>query len=94
MDTDFSQDRTIDVRKIPPRMRHALIFKAFQAAAAGEAIELINDHDPVPLYYQFTAQFSAQFDWEYLQHGPALWHVKITKRSTGARDSLLNTSTG
>ncbi|MBP6508809.1 MAG: DUF2249 domain-containing protein, partial [Opitutaceae bacterium] len=40
---------------------------------------LLNDHDPVPLYYQFTAEFPEAFAWEYLERGPEEFRVKITK---------------
>ena len=44
---------TIDVRNIVPRDRHPLIFQTFDALADGEGFELVNDHDPKPLRYQF-----------------------------------------
>ncbi len=37
----------IDVRTIPPRDRHPLIFQTFDALAVGESFELVNDHAPV-----------------------------------------------
>lgn len=73
----------IDVRTVPPRDRHPLIFSTFQGLAAGQALELVNDHDPRPLYYQFNAQVPDQFAWEYLESGPALWRVAITRTQAG-----------
>ena len=69
----------IDVRAIPPRERHPLIFSTFQALATSQALELVNDHDPRPLYYQFNAQVPGEFSWDYLQAGPDLWRVAITR---------------
>ena len=43
----------IDVRGIALRNCHALIFERFDALKVGEALELVNDHDPVPLRHQF-----------------------------------------
>ncbi len=43
----------IDVRTIAPAQRHSQIFATFDALPAGGALELVNDHDPVPLYFQF-----------------------------------------
>lgn len=40
----------IDVRRLEPRFRHAHIFSTFAALDVGSAIELVNDHDPRPLY--------------------------------------------
>jgi uncharacterized protein (DUF2249 family) len=73
----------IDVRTIAPRDRHPLIFSTFGSLAAGEALELVNDHDPRPLYHQFNAQVPGQFAWQYLQAGPDLWRVAITRTQAG-----------
>lgn len=68
---------TIDVRTIVPRDRHPLIFGTFAHLAPGEALLLINDHDPKPLYYQFQAEHGGEFEWEYLESGPQVWQVRI-----------------
>ncbi|MBM3665613.1 MAG: DUF2249 domain-containing protein [Actinobacteria bacterium] len=68
---------TIDVRTIAPRDRHPMIFQAFDDLASGEAFELVNDHDPKPLYDQFEAEHEGQFTWDYLQEGPRAWRVRI-----------------
>ena len=77
---------TIDVRTIVPRERHPLIFGTFNALLAGEALLLVNDHDPKPLFYQFQAESSGQFTWDYLEQGPDVWQVRIGK--TDATSSL------
>ncbi len=69
--------RQIDVRTIPPARRHALIFETFEALAPGEHFEIVVDHDPKPLYYQFAAERAGAFSWEYLADGPELWRVRI-----------------
>lgn len=69
----------IDVREIAPRERHELIYAAFRTLGVGEAIELVADHDPKPLYYQFRAEMPQRFSWEYLQAGPDAWRVRIGK---------------
>lgn len=69
-----------DVREIPCRVKHAQILQRWADLAVGEYFVLINDHDPVPLYYQFEAQFPDAFDWVYLRRGPEEYQVKITKR--------------
>lgn len=42
-------------------------------------MELINDHDPRPLHYQFMIEREGEFEWEYLEEGPEVWRVAITK---------------
>jgi len=67
----------LDVRAIVPRERHPLIFRTFGSLGPGEAFELVNDHDPKPLYYQFQAELGGPFDWQYLEQGPEVWRVRI-----------------
>lgn len=68
-----------DVREIPCRVKHAQIFERWFGLPVGQYFVLVNDHDPVPLYYQFAAQFPGAFEWEYLLRGPEEFQVKITK---------------
>jgi uncharacterized protein (DUF2249 family) len=70
---------TIDVRHLVPRDRHTLIFSTFHGLPQGAALELVNDHDPRPLYSQFDEHFPGRFSWEYLERGPAVWRVRIGK---------------
>lgn len=37
------------------------------------------DHDPKPLYYQFLHEREGLFGWEYLEQGPELWRVRISR---------------
>ncbi|MES9537583.1 MULTISPECIES: DUF2249 domain-containing protein [unclassified Actinomadura] len=67
----------LDVRTLVPAQRHAQIFEAFGALAAGTAFVLVNDHDPKPLYYQFAAEHPGEFTWEYEEAGPEVWRVRI-----------------
>lgn len=76
-------ERELDVRAIPPAQRHPLIFATFDQLPNGGWFVLVNDHDPKPLYYQFQFERSGQLDWEYLESGPEVWRVRITKRSEG-----------
>lgn len=78
--TTTNNDPThFDVREIPCRIKHGQIFQRWLDLPVGRHFVLINDHDPVPLYYQFAAQFPGSFTWEYLLRGPEEFHVKITK---------------
>jgi len=71
----------LDVRTIQPRDRHPMIFNTFDSLTNGESFELVNDHEPKPLYYQFLHERTDQFRWDYLEQGPDVWRVKITKES-------------
>lgn len=78
----MSDRNTIDVRTIIPRERHPLLFQTFDSLAAGESFELVNDHDPKPLYYQFMAERPGELGWEYLEEGPETWRVVLTKQAS------------
>lgn len=69
----------LDIRAVRPRERHPLIFRSFAALGKGEGFELVNDHDPVPLYYHFQNDLAGQFAWEVLENGPETWRVRISK---------------
>lgn len=69
----------VDVRSIPPRDRHPLIFDTFDRLNPGESMELVNDHAPTPLYYQFLHERAGLFAWEYLEQGPEVWRARITR---------------
>jgi len=73
----MSNDSVLDIRSIPPAQRHPLIFDRFDNLPQGDGFVLVNDHDPKPLYYQFQAERTGQFDWEYLESGPVTWRVRI-----------------
>jgi len=70
----------IDVRKYEPRDKHSAIFNMFEELKPGEKMELINDHEPRPLYYQFIMEKPEEFEWNYLQEGPEVWRVAIAKK--------------
>jgi len=81
-DTPITADGelVVDVRTIPPRDRHPLIFATFDSLAVGQAMILVNDHEPRPLYYQFLHERADQFAWAYLQEGPLEWRSRITRQ--------------
>ena len=69
----------VDVSAVIPRERHPKVFNTWHSLAEGTAMLLVNDHDPVPLYYQFAAEHRGGFRWEYLERGPETWRVRISK---------------
>ncbi len=77
--TNSNNKIDIDVRTLTPREKHPTIHATFDKLSPGESLTLINDHDPKPLYYEFSAEKPGQFNWEYLEQGPDIWKVLITK---------------
>lgn len=71
--------KQLDIRPIPAPQKHPLIFQTFDELAVGETFQLINDHEPRPLFYQFQFEHPGQFEWAYEEQGPTVWRVNITK---------------
>ena len=79
-------DKVMDVRPIPCSVKHGLIIRTWLNLPVGDHFILLNDHDPVPLYYQFSAEWPGAFTWEHLVKGPDEYRVKITKLKNAALD--------
>jgi len=75
----IDSNKIMDVRTIPCSIKHGLIIDAFRELAVGDHFILVNGHDPVPLYYQFAAEWPGTFTWEHVRREPEDFHVKITK---------------
>lgn len=69
----------LDVRTMLPRDRHPKIFEIFDGLPLNGVLRLVNDHDPMPLYYQFQAERPGEVSWEPQQQGPDTWIIHIRK---------------
>ena len=87
-------ENILDVTVIAPQLKHPTIFERFDELSQKESLTLHNDHDPKPLYYELMAERGDIFQWEYLENGPELWKVKITKNANGIKEegNILNVS--
>ncbi len=74
-------DNVIDVRTIVPRERHPQIFDRLGRLQPGEALRLVNDHDPQPLRYQLEAERPGQFAWNVVENGPEQWQIDIVSKA-------------
>ena len=71
--------RDIDVRQLAPSERHSTIFGSFDELQPGQALQILNDHDPQPLHRQLDSRSPGQFQWAYLEQGPTQWRVLVSK---------------
>lgn len=78
----------LNVTLLEPKLKHPTIFKYFDALQPGEAFQILNDHDPKPLYYQLIAERGNIFNWQYLEQGPQWWRVQISKVNTAAGETV------
>src|SRR5690606_32991698 len=71
--------KEIDVRTLIPIERHKLLTQMFRDLPAQEEFIFINDHDPIPLYYEFRSIFGDVVGWEYLNRGGREWKVRVSR---------------
>lgn len=72
-------DDPLDVRVFVPIERHRMLLEMFAALPVGEGFRFVNDHDPLPLYYEFRSIHGDVVGWEYLRRGGADWQVRVTR---------------
>lgn len=82
------------VPDLAPAVKHATVFQKFDALGKGETLLLINDHDPIPLYYEMKAERGDVFEWNKLENGPELWKVEITKTAATGSSNVGNGAEG
>ena len=83
------KENILNVTLIEPKLKHPTIFVRFDELNPGESLIIYNDHDPKPLYYQLLGERGNIYTWEYLQEGPKLWRIKISKKLSGQGDETL-----
>lgn len=65
MSIDAAQgDFLLDVRKLDGPDKHPTIHRMFDALAPGQALTIVNDHEPRPLFYELQAERPDRFDAE------------------------------
>lgn len=75
--------RELDLRQMPPQVRHGVVFQCFDALTTGESMVIVNDHDPMPLLQQFRFVRPGESEYAYLEQGPESWRVRIQRKGSG-----------
>ncbi len=79
----------LDLRGILRPQRHALVFAQFDALELGESLELVNDHDPVPLNRQIDAMRPGQAEWSYVARGPEIFRIRLRRIASRSSPAIL-----
>ncbi len=82
-------DDVLDVRQLRKPDKHPAIFARYRALEPGEGFELVNNHDPIHLRDEFDSEYPGSFGWEYLESGPQVWRIRLSKLSAAALPRLL-----
>lgn len=93
MDLKKNNEGAYDVRTLVPVKRHELLIKMFGALPEKGSFIFINDHDPIPLFYEFRSIYGDVVAWEYLNRGGRAWKVRVTRVevSTGIKFDEIST---
>lgn len=70
---------TVNATEYPPHQKHKVIFETFDKLTPGEAMLLVNDHDPAPLHFQFKLERPGIFTWAYIERGPQTFQIRIER---------------
>ena len=79
MTLEKNKDGELDVRVLVPIERHKSLIALFKELPAGKSFTFINDHDPLPLFYEFRSIYGDVVGWDYLNRGGREWKVKVTR---------------
>ncbi len=71
----------LDARQIPHAIRHATIFGALAGLRAGQQLDLVAPHDPLPLLAQLAEREGGAVTHEYVERGPEAWTLRLTRRA-------------
>jgi uncharacterized protein (DUF2249 family) len=75
-------DNELDVRQLRKLDKHPKIFATYAALRVGESFVLLNNHDPKHLHEEFEADHAGSYGWDYVEKGPTVWRIRISKRTT------------
>lgn len=88
---DYPAAITLNAWTLPSNIRHDVIFQVLDALPTYQAVALVNDHDPKPLFYQLDAEHPGVFSREPLTPPRTdLFAVLITRRPQPGEITLLS----
>ncbi|WP_343599453.1 DUF2249 domain-containing protein [Mycobacterium sp.] len=72
-------DIELDVRELRKPDKHPTIFATYADLPVGGSFVLVNNHDPRHLHDEFDTEHAGGYGWEYLDKGPTVWRIRISK---------------
>lgn len=74
------RETMVDLRQVAPQARIAAAVYTSQLLRAGQAMTVIDDHDPADVQAVFQAE-PERFGWSCDARGPDVWRVRVTRRA-------------
>lgn len=71
---------TLDVRPIAPQRTPPTVVATYDKLMPGESFVLVTDREPRAVRAMLEARSARTVGWTYLEAGPAVWRVRITRR--------------
>jgi uncharacterized protein (DUF2249 family) len=68
----------LDLRTVAPNARVTVATYTSHLLRPGQTMEITDEYDPVDLFVDFQRKSDA-FSWDYLERGPKLWRVRVTR---------------
>lgn len=87
------QQEELDMRVLIPIERHKKLIQLFKELPVDANFIFINDHDPIPLYYEFRSIYGDVVGWEYLNRGGREWKVRVTRTEASQGREFTDIST-
>ncbi|ABD86799.1 DUF2249 domain-containing protein [Rhodopseudomonas palustris] len=72
-------ETVLDVRRLEPQQRHAIVQRLIDRLPPGRSLQVIADHNPRPLRGYLEMVHGDEADWSYLEQGPEVWRVKLRR---------------
>jgi uncharacterized protein (DUF2249 family) len=72
----------LDVRPLRKTDKRPAIFATYADLPVGDSFVVINDRDPKHVHEEFEADYAASCGWEYIEKGPTVWRIRISKLTT------------
>lgn len=71
---------TLDIRPVDPQRTRPTVVAAYNKLAVGESFVLVDNRDPMLIRTVLNAQEAGAVGWQYLEAGPDVWRVRITRK--------------
>lgn len=83
-DISPSEQRVLDLRRLPRPQGHRNVLTAYGALNVGESLVVVSDHDPAALQDEVERELAGAFSWETLALDDESFRARITKRASTA----------
>lgn len=73
----------LDVRRLDGPDKHPTIHEMFDALEPGQALTIVNDHQPKPLFYELQAEKPDRFDdgnYRAYEAGDRVWVAVLPRK--------------